>query len=196
MLYKKMLLCCAFFINGFFAAQGYNCTVITNGRDTLTGKFIRADQTLTIHHTFTNRRLVLEPHQIHEFAITHPDGTQDVYHFIADPKTGRFKPMRRLIDGELKLFEDRVPTANAVNPGLPKGASRPPQRSVFYVATYSEDAVELNSQNWKEMLSEHLGDCPTLVENLQQKKYQFRDLPALIAAYNVCHQRELTDNSE
>lgn len=190
MLYLKIGMIYALLIYCTVFAQADNCTVITSQRDTLIGKFISADQTLTIHHTFSNRRLVLHPQQVHEFAITRTDGTQDIYQFVTDPQTQQYKPMRRLVDGYLKLFEDKIKATNSVNPGLPKGSSIMPTTYTFYISHHSKDVAQITSQNWKNILTERLKDCPLLVQNLGSKDCKFSHLPSIIAAYNVCYQRE------
>lgn len=192
MLYRKIGIGCALLICCTVFAHAYDCTVITSQRDTIIGKFISADKTLTIHHTFSNRRLVLEPQQVHEFAITLADGTQAFYQFVTNPKTKLVKPMRRLVDGNLKLFEDKVEWVNPVNAGLPKGSSPKPTMRIFYISTHSEDATALTAQNWKNVLAERLSDCPLLLKNLGDKGYQFKNIASIIATYNVCHQRMST----
>lgn len=189
MLYLNLLIALQLFAPIPTYLQVADCTIITNQRDTISGIFVSADQVLTIRPVWDKRHLVLHPHQIFEYALMRPDGTQDFYQFITMPGTNTIKPMRRLVDGDLKLFEHKEKQVSAVNPGLPKGASVPPKASIFYIGSYSEDVVRVTAQSWKAILKTRLQDCPALVKNLGQRGYRFSNLPSIVAAYNVCHQR-------
>lgn len=196
MLYLNLLLALELFATTPNFPEFSNCTVITSQRDTIVGVFVSADNTLTIRPIWNNRQIVLQPQQVFEYALTRPDGTQDFYQFVTKPGTKLLKAMRRLVNGDLKLFEDKEKRVSTVNPGLPKGASTPSQIKVYYVGAYSEDVVILTAQNWKPVLKERLKECPQLVENLGKRCYRFVNLPGIIAAYNVCRERILVNVKE
>lgn len=194
MFYLNLLIALKLFVHSPNHTQAADCIVITSQRDTIVGTFVSADNMLTIKSLRYDRPLVFHPQQVHEYAITRPDGTQDYYQFVIKPSEKALKPMRRLVNGDLKLFELKEPQINAVNPALPKGSTKKPLQSVFYIGTYSEDVVQISMQNWKSLLKEWIPDCPLLLENLGKKGYHFNNLPGIIAAYNVCHQRSAVRN--
>lgn len=167
------------------AAQAVPCVVVTASFDTLTGIFVKSDDKLVFKQAYKKHRTALLPEEIYEYKLLQSDGTSISYQYIMHPKTGKRVPMRRLIEGYYKLYLHKESVLSSVNPALPKNSSVPRLASVYYLASYSEDAVEVSPRNWKQVLYKRLVDCPPLLESIAEKNFQFKQLPAIIASYNA-----------
>ncbi|MBK7871464.1 MAG: hypothetical protein IPJ74_12715 [Saprospiraceae bacterium] len=126
--------------------------VVTTKYDTLKGILIEQDNRLTLAVHPNQHRVSFQPKEILEYAVLHSDKEKEHYQFITIPGTKKLKPMRRVVNGELKLYVDKVEYTSKVNKGLPKGPTLVPKVDVFYIAHYSEDAEEVTRFNWKEVL--------------------------------------------
>lgn len=104
--------------------------------------------------------------------------------------------MRRLVDGSLKLYMDKVPSRSSVNPALPKNSSVPQYVTVYYLASSSEDAVEISIYNWKAILQNRLADYPALLQSIGQKGFRFKDLATIVATYNAFRRQEIIPKKE
>lgn len=182
---QLLLLAFTFLAISNLNAQKPSCLVVTANRDTLSGIFVKADEQLTILQMSDRQRIELQPGAIYEYALLQPDGSMISYQFIKHPKTGRMKPMRRLVDGYYKLFLDKEPSRSSVNLALPKNSSVPSLTSVYYLASYSEDAVEVSPKLWETVLKTHLADCAPVLEHIDRKHFKFKDLPSIVASYNA-----------
>ncbi|MFN7116904.1 MAG: hypothetical protein ACK4TA_08915 [Saprospiraceae bacterium] len=177
-------------------AQKLPCWVVTTNADTLTGIFIKANHQHLVLQSADDQRIELQPETIYEYLLLQNDGTSVPYQFIKHPETGKRKPMQRLVDGYYKLFLDKEPAQSTVNPALPKNTSMPHQMSVYYLASYSEDAIEVSSKNWETVLKTYLADCDPLIESIERKKLKFKDLSAMVASYNAYMRRVLANQGK
>lgn len=167
------------------SAQKSPCQVITARFDTLTGICIQADRQLILLQNDPKDKVVFHPEAIYEYALLQSDGTAIPYQYILQPETGQRKPMRRVVDGYYKLYVDKKRARSTVNPALPKNSSVPRLISVYYLTSYSEDAVEVSPKNWERVLYQRMADFPMLVENRMRNDFQFKQLPHIVAAYNA-----------
>jgi len=61
---------------------------------------------------------------------------------------------------------------------------------VSRVLSKNGDAIEVNKFNFKNQMTDFLGDCPEVVEGIEEKKYRLRALTELVKAYNNCTSTE------
>ncbi len=172
-------------------AQKSPCRIVTSNLDTLFGTFIEADSKLIFTQSYNRQRIALRPEEVLEYALLQADGTEVVYQFILHAASGKRVPMHRLVDGYYKLYLHKEPKTSSVNPALPKNSPVPHMTSVYYLASYSEDAVKVSPRNWERVLQKRLADCPLLLEDIADKNFQFKHLPAVVATYNALMRQEI-----
>lgn len=175
-------------------AQESICRIITIERDTAKGILVQIDEQLVIADMRNEEiRMSFQPQQVLEYTVFTPREEPTHYQFVTHPESGKLQPMRRQVDGPMKLYVDRENFSSRVNRGLPKGASVVPKVDVYYIGGYSDDVDKVTSHNWKTVLKQRLFDCPDLAEKIGSKGYKFRHLESMIIAYNLCIQRRSSE---
>ncbi len=193
-MYRTLFFALALLAGSNLLAQESICRVITTERDTIEGVLVQIDKNLIIADIRNEEaRMAFHPKEVLEYAVFVPREEPTHYQFVTDPETDELKPMRRQVDGPMKLYVDRENFSSRVNRGLPKGASVVPKVDVYYIGGYSDDVDKVNSHNWKTVLRHRLSDCPDLAEKIGSKGYKFRHLESIIIAYNICLERRSSE---
>lgn len=170
--------------------QRMPCILVTTNADTLIGTYVNADQNGLLLKWGNNQTVKFSLQQVHEYALLQADGTAIPYQYIIQLESGQRKPMRRLVDGKWKLYLDKVPFRSSVNPGLPKNAAVTHYTMVYYLSSDGVSAIKTTERTWKTLLQERMADCAMLMQHLGRNGYQFKDLPAIVAAYNAYVRQE------
>ena len=100
--------------------------------------------------------------------------------------------LEELVRGEISLYKDF--TSNMVMGATPMGAGGPMIQSYnivdYYVKRSNQQNAthlasnELFSKNFKKAASEFFSDCPLLVEKLQTKEFNKKDIKEIVTFYN------------
>lgn len=193
-MYRKLFIALTLLATTSLFAQESICRIITTERDTAEGILVKIQEQLVIADMQNEEiRMTFRPKEVLEYTIFLPHEEPTHYQFVTNPETGKLKPMRRQVDGPMKLYIDRENFSSRVNRGLPKGASVVPKVDVYYIGGYSEDVEKVTSHNWKTVLRHRLSDCPEIAKKIGSKGYKFRHLESIIIAYNICLERRSSE---
>lgn len=175
--------------------QKMPCILVTTNADTLTGTYVKADHQGLLLKWSNNQTMKFSPPQVHEYALLQADGTAIPFQYIIQLESGQRKPMRRLVDGKWKLYLDKVPFRSSVNPGLPKNAAVTHYTMVYYLSSDGVSAIKMTERSWKTLLQERMADCTMLMQSLGKNGYQFKDVAAIVAAYNAFVRQEIINEN-